>query len=140
MNAQGDAQDAMVTEASGDTSQSTQQTTQATQEASQQDGSIIDAHLWGYLLPCNPKLHRIDFHKLRKTYSIGRNAESGQNDIIFPGPKISKLQKYMSHVPVLTSRVVVFNQAITTVKLLGTEEKIVARRSPSMIPRAMAPG
>lgn len=92
MNAEIDAGDAMVTDASGETSQSTQQATQATQEASQQDSSVIDAHLWGYLLPCNPKLHRIDFHKLRNTYCIGRNSESGQNDIIFPGLKISKSQ------------------------------------------------
>lgn len=93
---QAQREEPMVTDASADASQSTQQATQqATQDASQHpQGSIMDAHLWGYLLPCNPQLYRIDFHKLRKEYTIGRNGEPGANDIILPGLKISKLHTH----------------------------------------------
>ncbi|KAI0630061.1 kinase-like domain-containing protein [Trametes polyzona] len=66
----------------------TQQQTQSTQEASQHD-YVVDSHLWGYLIPCSANLRRIDFHKIRPKYQIGRNTEQNKNDIILPGLKIS---------------------------------------------------
>ncbi|KAH9892439.1 kinase-like domain-containing protein [Cubamyces lactineus] len=68
--------------------QSTQQPTQSTQEASQPD-YVVDAHLWGFLIPCSANLRRIDFQKLKPKYQIGRNTEQHKNDIILPGMKIS---------------------------------------------------
>ncbi|KAI8972182.1 Pkinase-domain-containing protein [Trametes punicea] len=78
--------DAMITDDS--VTQSTQQQTQSTQEASQPD-YVVDAHLWGFLIPCSANLRRIDFQKLKPKYQIGRNTEQHKNDIILPGMKIS---------------------------------------------------
>ncbi|CCL98200.1 uncharacterized protein FIBRA_00194 [Fibroporia radiculosa] len=82
--------DAMVTDAHGDDTQSTQATQQETQPSSQPDNTL-DAHLWGYLIPCNSHLRRIDFQKVKPLYNVGRNADQrpGGNDIILPGKKIS---------------------------------------------------
>ncbi|TFY55453.1 hypothetical protein EVJ58_g8242 [Rhodofomes roseus] len=82
-------EDPMHTDAVEET-QSTQQATQETQLMSQIDGSV-DEHLWGMLIPCNANLHRIDFQKVKRIYSVGRNDDSsrGGNDIVFPGMKIS---------------------------------------------------
>ncbi|KAI0762162.1 Pkinase-domain-containing protein [Trametes elegans] len=77
--------DAMVTD---DVGAQTQQQTQSTQEASQPE-YIVDAHLWGFLIPCSPILRRIDFQKIKPKYQIGRNTEGHRNDIILPGMKIS---------------------------------------------------
>lgn len=71
--------------------QSTQETQQATQLASQEQQMSMDAHLWGFLIPCSPNLLRIDFSRVRPTYKIGRNANPVfGNDLIFPGMKISE--------------------------------------------------
>ncbi|KAI0355786.1 Pkinase-domain-containing protein [Trametes cingulata] len=78
--------DAMVTDEG--VTQSTQQPTQSTQEASQPDYAV-DAHLWGFLIPCSANLRRIDFQKVKPKYQIGRNTEAHKNDIILPGMKIS---------------------------------------------------
>jgi ser/thr/tyr protein kinase RAD53 len=71
--------------------QSTQQTDQPTQLVSQeQQQTAMDAHLWGFLIPCSPELMRVDFMRIKQTYRVGRNAGEGfGNDIIFPGMKIS---------------------------------------------------
>lgn len=45
--------------------------------------------LWGFLSPMKLGLSRIDFRKPKSKYSIGRRQE-GENDVILPGPKISK--------------------------------------------------
>ena len=78
--------DRMVT----DDGAQTQQQTQSTQQASQSEHTD-NTHLWGYLIPCSANLRRIDFQKIKPSYSIGRNREGTKNDIIFPGMKISKL-------------------------------------------------
>ncbi|KAL6303543.1 kinase-like domain-containing protein [Sparassis latifolia] len=80
----------MVTDGE-DESQATEQPTQSTQQVdpSQHDDDAMDAHLWGYLLPCNPNLYRVDFHKMKLTYTIGRNREAHLNDVVLPGMKIS---------------------------------------------------
>ncbi|KAF9531599.1 kinase-like domain-containing protein [Crepidotus variabilis] len=72
-----------------DSQDSDQQQTQSTQQASQQPPSKeVDAHLWGYLSPCNPgPLTRIDFWKIHPKYTIGRNIEI--NQVVFPGFKVS---------------------------------------------------
>ena len=65
--------------------QSTQQSTQPTQDASQ-DRSIVNAEIWGSLIPfnrANPYISRIDFLKMQTTYTIGRSRQGG-NDILFP--------------------------------------------------------
>ena len=77
--------DRMVT----DDGAQTQQQTQSTQQASQVDFAD-NTHLWGYLIPCSPNLRRIDFQKIKSSYSIGRNREEQKNDIILPGMKISE--------------------------------------------------
>ncbi|KAF9497953.1 kinase-like protein [Pleurotus eryngii] len=69
-----------------ETQQETQEETQSTQPASQREGTM-DAHLWGYLQPCNAALTRMDFWKIRPKYTIGRNHDG--NEIILPGFKIS---------------------------------------------------
>ncbi|KAI0646002.1 Pkinase-domain-containing protein [Trametes meyenii] len=71
-----------------DMAEATQEQTQATQEASQNE-PIMDAHLWGFLIPCSANLRRIDFQKVKPKYQIGRNAEQLRNDIVLPGMKIS---------------------------------------------------
>ncbi|KAF9566802.1 Pkinase-domain-containing protein [Agrocybe pediades] len=66
------------------------QPTQSTQQASQasQDQTVnVDAHLWGYLLPCSASLTRIDFWRVHPTYCIGRN--SNLNQVVLPGFKVS---------------------------------------------------
>ena|ERR1700722_1139938 len=64
--------------------------TQSTQQASQLPVPPSDAHLWGYLQPCNTQLPRIDFWKMKPCYTIGRNNDSAINDVIFLGPKVSE--------------------------------------------------
>ena len=69
----------------------TQEETQPTQisESSQQQRPA-DAHLWGYLIPCSAQQRRIDFHREKRTYRIGRNRDERQgNDHILSGMKIS---------------------------------------------------
>lgn len=68
-------------------SQEPEQQTQSTQQASQHEKSE-DAHLWGYMQPCNASLTRIDFWKMHPKYTIGRNTEL--NQVILPGCKVSK--------------------------------------------------
>ncbi|KAJ3553328.1 hypothetical protein NM688_g3677 [Phlebia brevispora] len=60
----------------------------ATQVASQDPMRQPDLHLWGYLIPCNPRLRRLDFLKSQPEYRIGRNKQVG-NDFTFPGMKVS---------------------------------------------------
>ncbi|KAF8644791.1 hypothetical protein AX16_008253 [Volvariella volvacea WC 439] len=64
----------------------TQQQTQSTQQTNEPDPSV-DAHLWGYLLPCSGSLTRIDFWKVHPRYTIGRNVQS--NQVVLPGFKVS---------------------------------------------------
>ncbi|RDB16782.1 putative serine/threonine-protein kinase fhkC [Hypsizygus marmoreus] len=64
-----------------------QQQTQSTQQASQQSSAAMDAHLWGYLQPCNSAVTRIDFWKISPRVTIGRNTE--HNMVVLPGPKVS---------------------------------------------------
>jgi hypothetical protein len=69
-------------------SQESEQQTQSTQQASQSQKASEDAHLWGYMQPCNASLTRIDFWKIHPKYTIGRNTEL--NQVILPGFKVSK--------------------------------------------------
>lgn len=71
-------------------SSQTQTQTQPTQQASQPLLGHLDSHLWGYLQPCNAALSRIDFWKANPTYSIGRSADRGVNDITLKGFKVSE--------------------------------------------------
>ncbi|KAJ2918044.1 hypothetical protein MD484_g2375, partial [Candolleomyces efflorescens] len=73
---------------SQDSEVSTQQT-QSTQQLTQPVAPPLDrdAHLWGYLLPVNDKLTRIDFWREQRQYTVGRNTEL--NKIVFPGFKVS---------------------------------------------------
>ena len=72
-----------------DSQESDQQQTQSTQQASQHEKvSEEDAHLWGYMQPCNASLTRINFWKMHPKYTIGRNTEL--NQVILPGCKVSK--------------------------------------------------
>ncbi|EMD33747.1 hypothetical protein CERSUDRAFT_125997 [Gelatoporia subvermispora B] len=80
----------MITDIPGPSTQLEEtQATQSTQDASQssQPNPLIDAHLWGYLIPCNPSVHRIDFIKTRPQYTIGRNPD--HSDCRLMGMKIS---------------------------------------------------
>nr|VWO94551.1 Multicopper oxidase [Ganoderma boninense] len=64
-------------------SQPTQAATQ-TQLASQQHHIVEDTNLWGFLIPCNsnnPHISRINFHKPKKVYTLGRTS---RNDIRLP--------------------------------------------------------
>ncbi|KAM5541348.1 hypothetical protein V8D89_004902 [Ganoderma adspersum] len=66
--------------------QSTQHSTQPTQDASQ-ERSIVNAEIWGSLIPfnrANPYIFRIDFVKTQTTYAIGRSRQNGVNDVPFP--------------------------------------------------------
>lgn len=79
------ARDGMVMD---DANQATQNTQQATQPDSQDGNVDMDSHLWGYLLPCNPKhIRRVDFFRLKTDFKLGRDRT---NDIVFPGKKVSK--------------------------------------------------
>jgi ser/thr/tyr protein kinase RAD53 len=79
----------MDDDAYNDSQESEQQTqTQSTQQASQPQMAAEDAHLWGYMQPCNASLTRIDFWKMHPKYNIGRNTEL--NQVILPGFKVSK--------------------------------------------------
>jgi ser/thr/tyr protein kinase RAD53 len=69
-------------------SQDSEQQTQSTQQASQPQVVSVDAHLWGYMQPCNASLTRIDFWKIHPRYTIGRNTEL--NQVILPGFKVSE--------------------------------------------------
>ena len=71
-----------------DSQETDQQQTQSTQQASQHEKVSEDAHLWGYMQPCNASLTRIDFWKMHPKYTIGRNTEL--NQVILPGCKVSK--------------------------------------------------
>ena len=63
----------------------------ATQASSQDANRRVDNHLWGYLIPCSPTLHRLDFMKGRREYKIGRNASRQiGNDFVLPGMKVSE--------------------------------------------------
>ena len=66
----------------------TQQTQLSTQQHSQPEAEQADtnAHLWGFLLPCSPRLNQLDFWRLHPTYTIGRGHD---NAIRLPGMRIS---------------------------------------------------
>ena len=51
-----------------------------------------DAHLWGYLQPCNARLSRIDLWRIHPKYTLGRNSDT--NQIVLPGLKISEWKPY----------------------------------------------
>jgi ser/thr/tyr protein kinase RAD53 len=76
----------MDDDAYNDSQESEQQT--STQPASQPQMVTVDAHLWGYMQPCNASLTRIDFWKIHPKYTIGRNTEL--NQVILPGFKVSE--------------------------------------------------
>ena len=79
--------------------QSTQQSTQPTQYASQ-ERSIVNAEIWGSLIPfscANPYISRVDFFKTQTTYTIGRSRQDGVNDVSFP--KCLKMSKYLLLTP-----------------------------------------
>ncbi|KAI0784623.1 kinase-like domain-containing protein [Abortiporus biennis] len=69
---------------------SNQQTQQSTQPSSQDVNYRMEDHLWGFLVPCNSALPRIDFLRVKPKYKVGRNAsvEMG-NDVVLGGMKIS---------------------------------------------------
>ena len=66
----------------------TQQTQLSTQQYSQSEPDQPDAnaHLWGFLLPCSPRLKQLDFWRIQPTYTIGRGQD---NAIRLPGMRIS---------------------------------------------------
>lgn len=64
----------------------TQQATQSTDHSSQPDASDTNAHLWGFLQPCNTMLRRIDFWKVQPTVQVGRAPD---NNIVLPGGRVS---------------------------------------------------
>lgn len=66
----------------------TQQTQLSTQQYSQSEAEQPDptAHLWGFLLPCSPRLMQLDFWRMKPTYTIGRGHD---NAIRLPGMRIS---------------------------------------------------
>ena len=66
----------------------TQQTQLSTQQYSQTEADKVDseAHLWGFLLPCSPRLKQLDFWRIQPTYTIGRGHD---NAIRLPGMRIS---------------------------------------------------
>lgn len=66
----------------------TQQTQLSTQQHSQPGAEQHDrdAHLWGFLLPCSPRLKQLEFWRGHPTYTIGRGHD---NAIRLPGPRIS---------------------------------------------------
>lgn len=66
----------------------TQQTQLSTQQYSQAEADQPDAngHLWGFLLPCSPRLKQLDFWRIQPTYTIGRGHD---NAIRLPGMRIS---------------------------------------------------
>ncbi|KAF9650876.1 kinase-like protein [Thelephora ganbajun] len=66
----------------------TQQTQLSTQQYSQTeaDQPDTDTHLWGFLLPCSPRLRQLDFWRMQPTYTIGRGHD---NAIRLPGMRIS---------------------------------------------------
>lgn len=65
-------------------------TQQATQPTSQDAVISVDAHLWGYLIPCNPRQSRIDLYRSQPAYRFGRNTSPDcGNQVILPGMKIS---------------------------------------------------
>jgi serine/threonine/tyrosine protein kinase RAD53 len=62
-------------------------TQQATQAYSQPESGQVNGHLWGFLLPCSPKLHQIDFWKIQPSVEIGRSTD---NLVQLPGMRISE--------------------------------------------------
>ena len=63
-------------------SQPTQAATQT--QAASQHHIVEDTNLWGFLIPCNannPHISRINFHKSKRTYTLGRTS---RNDIQLP--------------------------------------------------------
>ena len=63
-------------------SQPTQAATQT--QAASQHPIVEDTNLWGFLIPCNannPHISRINFHKSKRTYTLGRTS---RNDIQLP--------------------------------------------------------
>jgi serine/threonine/tyrosine protein kinase RAD53 len=90
---------------SQDSEVSTQQT-QSTQQLTQPVAPPLDrdAHLWGYLLPVNDKLTRIDFWREQRQYTVGRNTEL--NKIVFPGFKVSKCLPILLSLKIPSSTIV----------------------------------
>ena len=66
----------------------TQQTQLSTQQYSEPEVEQADhdAHLWGFLLPCSPRLSQVDFWRQHPSYTIGRGHD---NAIRLPGMRIS---------------------------------------------------
>ncbi|KIP06125.1 hypothetical protein PHLGIDRAFT_107386 [Phlebiopsis gigantea 11061_1 CR5-6] len=68
----------------------TQEETQPTQISESSSQRPADTHLWGYLIPCSAQQRRIDFHRDKKAYRVGRNRDERQgNDHVLTGMKIS---------------------------------------------------
>lgn len=69
--------------------QASQQATQPFSQitASQGGPDAVNDHIWGFFLPCSPRLNRIDFFKIQPTYLIGRGNEA---HVKLPGLKISE--------------------------------------------------
>ncbi|CAL1705942.1 unnamed protein product [Somion occarium] len=82
---------AMVVDDAADEIQQTQ-LEQATQPLSQ-DGMPVpppDNHLWGFLIPCNPAMARIDLYRKYPVVKVGRNSSKDVgNHVVLPGLKIS---------------------------------------------------
>lgn len=71
-----------------DEPEQTQQTQLSTQQYSQSAAEETDSnsHLWGFLLPCSPRLRHLEFWRSRRSYMIGRGNDS---EIRLLGPRIS---------------------------------------------------
>jgi ser/thr/tyr protein kinase RAD53 len=65
----------------------TQVDTQVTNESPAYVLEEENDEIWASLIPGNDVLQRIDFWKTTSVYRVGRNP--GQNQIVFPGPKVS---------------------------------------------------
>jgi serine/threonine/tyrosine protein kinase RAD53 len=67
----------------------TQQTQLSTQQYSQSvEQPEANSHLWGFLLPCSPRLKQLEFWRMQPTYAISRGQD---NAIRLPGMRISAL-------------------------------------------------
>lgn len=96
----------------------------STQLASQDPDRLPEEHLWGYLLPCNPQVRRLDFLKGKLEYRVGRNKSLG-NDFVLTGMKVSEYPLFGArlwrgvHTTRRTLNCVV--QAIITARSSGTD-------------------
>jgi serine/threonine/tyrosine protein kinase RAD53 len=67
--------------------QQTQESSQSSPPLSESQSYAANASFWGYLQPNNDALARLDFFKVRPSYTIGRHPS---NTIVLPGFKVSK--------------------------------------------------